>query len=673
MIAALLAGLALGGVYALAASGIVMSYISSGILNFAFAAEAYFIARLYYYLHIQHGWGIAPAAVLSVLVVAPALGVVLWAVLFRFLQLASSLIKIVVTIGLSVCLGAVTILLFGNNSVGAPPGLAPQPEPIYHVAGASLTLDQIIIYVCVIVVIGGGAAVLKFSEIGLQIRATVNSDAMTKLSGINPTRVAVTVWAGSTLIAGLAGVLLAPIVGLDLNDYTVLIAAAFAAVVAARLRSVGIAVAVGIAMGVVTTLLERYLPPTSTFTAEVIPSVPFIFIFLVIVYFAIRRIGMDETGDVGGPLDRAIAPQGGSDVALARAAEIARGPGGPVRKSAPFAALIGVVLLIEFSGGVWTGVVGLGLAYAIIFLSYTAMAGEGGLVWLCQITFAGIGAITTAELATNNGWPVIPAAIIGGLLCSVIGLIIGLLTLRLADIYSALVTLTFGLMVEQLVFNLPSINNYGAGITLNPPSFASSERGYSWMMLIIFCVMALLVATFRRSTLGLDVNAVRWSLPAGMSVGINNLLVKVSLCAMGAFLAGVGGAFYAMYAGAATPGDFSTFTGLIWLAVLVTVGVRSNSAALVAGLSFAFVPQIFTAYLSPWWGQIPPALFGLGAILVARNPEGTLAMHARQIEGLFKRDRRDPLAVVVAADQAEQPAAQAALASSQSPEEVPNR
>ena len=479
MIAALLAGLALGGVYALAASGIVMSYISSGILNFAFAAEAYFIARLYYYLHIQHGWGIAPAAVLSVLVVAPALGVVLWAVLFRFLQLASSLIKIVVTIGLSVCLGAVTILLFGNNSVGAPPGLAPQPEPIYHVAGASLTLDQIIIYVCVIVVIGGGAAVLKFSEIGLQIRATVNSDAMTKLSGINPTRVAVTVWAGSTLIAGLAGVLLAPIVGLDLNDYTVLIAAAFAAVVAARLRSVGIAVAVGIAMGVVTTLLERYLPPTSTFTAEVIPSVPFIFIFLVIVYFAIRRIGMDETGDVGGPLDPGDCPPGWQRRSPSPAPpKLPAGPAGRYEKSAPFAALIGVVLLIEFSGGVWTGVVGLGLAYAIIFLSYTAMAGEGGLVWLCQITFAGIRAITTAELATKNGWPVIPAAIIGGLLCSVIGLIIGLLTLRLADIDSALVTLTFGLMVEQLVFNLPSINNYGAGITLNPPSFASSERSY---------------------------------------------------------------------------------------------------------------------------------------------------------------------------------------------------
>jgi branched-chain amino acid transport system permease protein len=94
---------------------------------------------------------------------------------------------------------------------------------------------------------------------------------------------------------------------------------------------------------------------------------------------------------------------------------------------------------------------------------------------------------------------------------------------------------------------------------------------------------------------------------------------------------------------------------------------------LVAGLSFAFVPQIFTAYLSPWWGQIPPALFGLGAILVARNPEGTLAMHARQIEGLFKKDRQDPLAVAAAADRAEHRAAQAALASAQSPEEVPNR
>ena len=60
---------------------------------------------------------------------------------------------------------------------------------------------------------------------------------MTDLSGTNPNFISVGVWAVSTLFAGLAGVLAAPIVGLDPDKFTVLIAASFAAVVAARLRS----------------------------------------------------------------------------------------------------------------------------------------------------------------------------------------------------------------------------------------------------------------------------------------------------------------------------------------------------------------------------------------------------------------------------------------------------
>src|ERR1700691_4857880 len=85
MIQAIIAGLALGGVYALAASGIVITYISSGILNFAYAALAFFVARFYYYLHVQENWGIGYSAVLAIVVAGPALGVLLYFVLFRFL------------------------------------------------------------------------------------------------------------------------------------------------------------------------------------------------------------------------------------------------------------------------------------------------------------------------------------------------------------------------------------------------------------------------------------------------------------------------------------------------------------------------------------------------------------------------------------------------------------
>ena len=106
--------------------------------------------------------------------------------------------------------------------------------------------------------------------------------------------------------------LAAPIIGLDPNNFTLLIAASFAAVVAARLRSLPIAVGVGLLMGVATSLFQRYLPPASNWTTEIIDAVPFIVIALVLIYNLIRRGRVGETEGWGGALDRAITPQGES-------------------------------------------------------------------------------------------------------------------------------------------------------------------------------------------------------------------------------------------------------------------------------------------------------------------------------------------------------------------------
>ena len=58
MLQFVIAGLVLGGIYAIASAGLVITYTSSGILNFAFGALAFFIARFYYYLHTQQSWAI---------------------------------------------------------------------------------------------------------------------------------------------------------------------------------------------------------------------------------------------------------------------------------------------------------------------------------------------------------------------------------------------------------------------------------------------------------------------------------------------------------------------------------------------------------------------------------------------------------------------------------------
>ena len=111
MLGYVFAGIALGSIYAIAASGLVVTYVSSGVLNFAFGSMAYFLARFYYYLNTQEGWSQVPAVIVSVVLAGPALGALLYLLLFRHLRLASSLIKIVSTIGVSVALPRRALLL----------------------------------------------------------------------------------------------------------------------------------------------------------------------------------------------------------------------------------------------------------------------------------------------------------------------------------------------------------------------------------------------------------------------------------------------------------------------------------------------------------------------------------------------------------------------------------
>src|SRR5579872_6722383 len=104
MLQYVLAGLALGSIYAIASSSLVVTFVTAGILNFSFGSMAYVVARFYYWLNSQHNWTTTSAGAVSLLVVAPLMGIVLYAVLFRFLRGQSTLIKLVTTIGLSVAL-----------------------------------------------------------------------------------------------------------------------------------------------------------------------------------------------------------------------------------------------------------------------------------------------------------------------------------------------------------------------------------------------------------------------------------------------------------------------------------------------------------------------------------------------------------------------------------------
>jgi branched-chain amino acid transport system permease protein len=644
MIAFILAGLVLGGIYAISAASIVVTYVSAGVLNFAFGAIAFFIARLYYYLVAQLGWPVFASAVVAIVIAGPLLGIALYLALFRFLAQAQAITKVVATIGLSVAIPAATELIFGDQPILTSPGLAPLPERVFHVGGVAITLDQVIAYGCVVAVLAVGTWVLRRTQVGLLVRATVDSKAMTSISGISPARIAVGVWAAGTFLAGLAGVLAAPVLNVSsVSNYTVITASAFAAVVAAKLRSLPVAVGIGLLMGVVGSVLQWALPSVSSLvTGDIIAAIPFAMVVIFLLYYTWRKAVTEET--LGGILDKAVAVRGILPQAEAwRSAAASREErlrGYAARAMAlgprnPFVVITAILPLVL--SGFWLGPVAEGAAIGIVFLSFTLLTGEGGMISLCQISFAGVGGLTAAQMNATYHLPVLLGVLIGAVLAGACGLVVGLLTARMGNLYAALATLTLALLLSSIVFQLNVFLQYGAGVTVSRPSFAESNVSLTYLTLAVFVAISLLIAAIRRSTSGLALSAIRATETGARSAGVSVVRLKVGLWTLAAAIAGIGGGMYVIYNGVALPQSFDAIIGLTWFAVVITNGRRSNNAALAAGLFYTLIPQLFTTYLPTSLGQVPTLLFGAGAVLLARNPDGIITMNGRQITALARR------------------------------------
>jgi branched-chain amino acid transport system permease protein len=228
------------------------------------------------------------------------------------------------------------------------------------------------------------------------------------------------------------------------------------------------------------------------------------------------------------------------------------------------------------------------------------------------------------------GWPVLPSTLVGAAFAGVGGLVVGALTVRMGNLYVALATLTFGLLISTVVFRQDRFYQVGAGVSVPRPGFALDDMPYAYFALSGFVVIGLILAAIRYSTAGLALSALRATEMGARSVGINVFRVKIAVSTVAAAIAGFGGGILAMYSGAAITDSYDAIVGLVWFAVLVTNGVRTNNAALAAGLLFVYMPDLMVTYLPLRWGPLPTALFGLGAVMLARNPEGVISMNGRQ-------------------------------------------
>jgi hypothetical protein len=184
------------------------------------------------------------------------------------------------------------------------------------------------------------------------------------------------------------------------------------------------------------------------------------------------------------------------------------------------------------------------------------------------------------------------------------------------------------LLADEVLFPQPLLR---PGV-IAAPRFATGDHALIYCCLAVFAVLALVIVNVRRSTTGLGFAAVRASPAAARTIGVSAVQTKLLLAGLAAFVAGIGGAMLAITLTPwASSSTFMTLGGEIWLAALVTWGIRSNVAAIFAGLTFAVLPGICIVYLPPGSANFLPVFFGLGAIALARFPDGVLTMLVRAV------------------------------------------
>lgn len=634
LLGALIDGVAFGCVYALLAVGLTLAYKTSGVFNIAFGVQAFASGAIYYQLHVNDGWGILPAFVIAVILVAPLLGVVLDRVLFRYLRSAPPMARLITALGLLVAIPQIVLLEFNQTDATRPTGIVPGGDVVYHVFGAALSRDQLsIIFLAAFVAIGL-TLLFRYTTLGIRMRAVVESPRLAELAGTDSDRIGTAAWALSSLVAGLAGVLL-PTVTSQVGDlyYTTLLTAAIAAVVLGSLTSIPLSFVGAIGLGVVQELLNRYLPTNSLLASNLRPSLPFVVLFLVLILSPRLRNRRELTDPLASVDPPPPAPAAGQ-----RSRELTIGT-----RAAGVIAGLSVGYYVFFHGN--ASVVGQAIQiaiYAIIFCSVVVITGIAGEVSFAQATFAGIGGFASAQLASNAGMSVVLTIIIGGVIAAAVGALLAIPALRLGGIFLTLATYAFALFFDNVIVSLSWVSGGIFPVVAPRPQLGSvdfaSDRSFLALCVVVLVIVSVVVIQVRSGTTGRFLSAVRGSEVAAASVGISPIRARIVAFALSAGIAGVGGALLASYEGHANKIDYNATLGLFWVVIVVTLGPRTVEGAIQAAIGFVLFPaRVLTDWL-PWLinhvqpflhvNSLPNAVqfifFGLGAVTYARHPEGVL-------------------------------------------------
>ena len=617
-------GLVTGSLYGLAAAGLVLTYKTSGIFNFAHGATGAAAAFAFAELRDDVGLPAPLALAASCFVGAPLAGLAL-SLLAGRLARATVAARVVATVG---------VLLVVQGAIQLRYGIAPRtfdtslPSTTFRVAGINVGYDQVLTIVIALVGLGALEALFRRSRLGLEMRAVVDNPELLELTGTSAGVVRGAAWAVGATFAALSGILLAPTVGLDALLLTLVVVQAFGAAAIGRFSSIPLTFLGGLGLGVLASALN------SPAIAGLIPgvgsipgldqSVPFLALFAVLVLAPRsafpREVGF--TSPAATPDDRSVrADLRWTAVAIATAA-IAVAP-----------SVVGTRLPVFTLGAV----------FVVIFASLHLLVEVSGQVSLCHTAFVAIGATTFAHVTTGAGAPWLLGVLAAAVVAVPVGAFVAIPAIRLSGVFLALATFGFGILVERLLYNRGLMFGGLGSRVGRRPAFAGldTDRGYFWLCALAALGAVLLVQAIRRGQLGRFLAVLAESPVALSTHGLRTNTTRVLAFCTSAAIAAGGGALYIGVVGSVSSIGTSgaalvSFNSLLWLAVLAFMGRSASLAPLGAALLLVVAPSYAS---SPDTGQYQTLLFGAIALTAATFSEDIRRAIRRGAERSVPRPR----------------------------------
>jgi branched-chain amino acid transport system permease protein len=587
-------GLAIGCVAALAAVGLLATYRVTGVFNIAFGSNAVFCAYVMWQCVRVWHMPVGVAAVLVLGIVAPGVGLLLERLVYRPLRRSGASGLLVATLGVLVLQLGLTFLLWGGRSYVDAPSLLPAGS--VRLTG-SLTLSYAtIVELCVVALI---AVLLTFllraTRVGLMVRAVVDDR---DLAGalLPADRLAAGGWAFGSFLAGVAGVLWAPVYHLDPYSLTLTVLETMGVAVLARLTSLPVAVIAALAIGIAQTELTA-VHPAARWQGLVDAFHTNLFVLVLFAaLMVVPRLGIRDSGSVGGGLHRAGARRTSHPDVVSRL---------------PLGALSLVLALPLFFDPADLRASLAVPALAVVFVSLVVATGYAGQISLGQAGYAGLGALFMAKLA-GAGVPWLLALFLGPLLVVPLGWLTGYPAIHRRGLYLALTTFATAAVVARFVFAQPV---FVGGLVISRPAGFTDDHWFYALELACLLLALLLVRSLHTGPMGRALVALRDSEAAAVSAGIDVRRMKVFVFACAAGLAGLGGALTTSAAQAFNPTDFDPVQGLVWFAAVAVWGVDSALGAVVGAAALVAV-DVGTVV------GVSGLLIGIGAVLLGRFPGG---------------------------------------------------